>query len=130
MRIDRKRLERSMDDLGRIGETPRGGLTRLALTDDDRRGRDWMVAHMREAGLRVTGDQMGNIFGERAGSPALPPVMMGSHVDSGPAGGKDGGQLGGLGGVETIRALNAPEIRPRHPVTLAILPQGGAAGVP
>src|SRR2546427_13262032 len=74
MRIDRKRLERSMDDLGRIGETPRGGLTRLALTDDVRRGRDWMVAHMREAGLRVTVDQMGNIFGERAGAEALPPA--------------------------------------------------------
>src|SRR2546422_11664594 len=100
MRIDRKRLERSMDDLGRIGETPRGGLTRLALTDHDRRGRDWMVAHMREAGLRVTVDQMGNIFGERAGAEALPPVLMGSHVDSVPTGGKYDGQLGVLCGLE------------------------------
>src|SRR6059058_4680515 len=120
MRIDRKRLEPSMDDLGRIGETPQGGLTRLALTDDDRRGRDWMVAHMRQAGLRVTVDQMGNIFGERAGSQALPPVMMGSHVDSVPTGGKYDGQLGVLCGLETIRALNAQKIRTRHPVTLAI----------
>src|SRR5436189_1788326 len=120
MRIDRKRLERSMDDLGRIGETPRGGLTRLALTDDDRRGRDWMVAHMREAGLRVTVGQMGNIFRERAGSEPLPPVMMGSHVDSVPTGGKYDGQLGVLCGLETIRALNAQKIRTRHPVTLAI----------
>src|SRR6266571_3423883 len=120
MRIDRKRLERSMDDLGRIGETPRGGLTRLALTDDDRRGRDWMVAHMREAGLRVTVDQMGNIFGERAGAEALPPVLMGSHVDSVPTGGKYDGQLGVLCGLETIRALNAQKIRTQHPVTLVI----------
>src|SRR5438034_839417 len=120
MRIDRKRLERSMDDLGRIGETPRGGLTRLALTDDDRRGRDWMVAHMREAGLRVTVDQMGNIFGERAGAEALPPVLMGSHVDSVPTGGKYDGQLGVLCGLETIRALNDNRIRTRRPVTLVI----------
>ncbi len=120
MRIDRKRLERSMDDLGRIGETPRGGLTRLALTDDDRRGRDWMVAHMREAGLRVTVDQMGNIFGERAGAEALPPVLMGSHVDSVPTGGKYDGQLGVLCGLETIRALNDHRIRTRRPVTLVI----------
>src|SRR5436190_13777496 len=120
MRIDRKRLERSMDDLGRIGETPRGGLTRLALTDDDRRGRDWMVAHMREAGLRVTVDQMGNIFGERAGAERLPPVLMGSHVDSVPTGGKYDGQLGVLCGLETIRALNDHKIRTRHPVTLVI----------
>src|SRR5947209_433986 len=52
MGIDRKRLERSIDDLGRIGETPRGGLTRLALTDEDKRGRDWIVARMRGAGFQ------------------------------------------------------------------------------
>src|SRR5256886_2494451 len=120
MTIDRKRLEQSIDELGRIGETPRGGLTRLALTDEDKRGRDLMVRWMREAGLRVTVDQMGNIFGERAGSQALPPVMMGSHVDSVPTGGKYDGQLGVLCGLETIRALNAQKIRTRHPVTLAI----------
>jgi len=118
--IDRKRLEQSIDELGRIGETPRGGLTRLALTDEDKRGRDLMVRWMREAGLRVTVDQMGNIFGERAGSQALPPVMMGSHVDSVPTGGKYDGQLGVLCGLETVRALNAQKIRTRHPVTLAI----------
>src|SRR5213592_4549611 len=120
MRIDRKRLEQFIDELGKIGETPRGGLTRLALTDDDRRGRDWMVARMREARLRVTVDQMGNIFGERAGREPLPPVMMGSHVDSVPTGGKYDGQLGVLCGLETIRVLNTHGIRTRHPVTLAI----------
>src|SRR5438034_10984498 len=120
MRIDRKRLEQCMEDLGRIGETPRGGLTRLALTDDDRRGRDWMVARMREAGLRVTVDQMGNIFGERAGAERLPPVLMGSHVDSVPTGGKYDGQLGVLCALDTIRALNDHKVLTRHPVTLVI----------
>src|SRR5213595_4183324 len=120
MRIDRKRLEQFIDELGKIGETPRGGLTRLALTDDDRRGRDWMVARMREAGLRVTVDQMGNIFGERGGQTGLPPVLMGSHADSVPTGGKYDGQLGVLCGLEVIRALNTHGIRTRHPVTLAI----------
>ena len=57
MKIDRSRLERSIQDLGRIGETARGGLTRLALTDDDRRARDTMVRWMREAGLHVTVDR-------------------------------------------------------------------------
>jgi beta-ureidopropionase / N-carbamoyl-L-amino-acid hydrolase len=120
MRIDRKRLEQSIEDLGKIGETPRGGLTRVALTDDDRRGRDLMVRWMREAGLRVTVDQMGNIFGERAGAERLPPVMIGSHIDSVPTGGKYDGQLGVLCGLETIRALDQHGIRTRHPVTLAI----------
>ena len=119
--IDRTRLEHAIEELGRIGETPRGGLTRLALTDEDKRGRDLMVRWMREAGLRVSVDQMGNIFGERAGSEPLPPVMMGSHVDSVPTGGKYDGQLGVLCGLETIRALNTQRIRTRHPVTLAII---------
>ena len=118
--IDRTRLEQSIDELGRVGATPRGGLTRVALTDEDKRGRDLMVRWMRDAGLRVTVDQMGNIFGERAGADRLPPVMMGSHVDSVPTGGKYDGQLGVLCGLETIRALNTHGIRTRHPVTLAI----------
>jgi N-carbamoyl-L-amino-acid hydrolase len=120
MKIDRRRLEHSIEDLGRIGATPRGGLTRLALTDEDKRGRDWLVARMKEAGLRVTVDQMGNIFGERAGTHALPPVMMGSHADSVPTGGKYDGQLGVLCGLEVIRTLNDVKARTRHPVTLVV----------
>ncbi len=120
MRIDRKRLETSIEELGRIGETPRGGLTRLALTDEDRRGRDRMVEWIRAAGLRVSVDRMGNIFGERAGTAALPPVMMGSHVDSVPTGGKYDGQLGVLCALEAIRTLNDHDTRTRHPVMLVI----------
>src|SRR5213593_1694546 len=120
MNVDRQRLEQSIEELGRIGQTPRGGLTRLALTDEDKRGRDWMVARMREAGLSVTVDQMGNIFGQRPGTAPLPPVMMGSHVDSVPTGGRYDGQLGVLCGLEVIRTLNDQKMRTRHPVTLAI----------
>src|SRR5881409_2952630 len=120
MNVDRQRLEQSIEELGRIGQTPRGGLTRLALTDEDKRGRDWMVARMREAGLSVSVDQMGNIFGERAGVQGLPPVMMGSHVDSVPTGGRYDGQLGVLCGLEVIRTLNDEKLSTRHPVTLAI----------
>src|SRR5437660_4759256 len=118
--IDRTRLAHAIEELGRIGETPRGGLTRLALTDEDKRGRDLMVRWMREAGLRVTVDQMGNIFGERPGEAGRPPVMMGSHADSVPTGGKYDGQLGVLCALETIRTLNDHRVRTRHPVTLVI----------
>jgi N-carbamoyl-L-amino-acid hydrolase len=120
MRIDRTRLEQAIEELGRVGATERGGLTRLALSDEDRRGRDLMVAWMRQAGLSVTVDQMGNIFGERAGEPGRPPVMMGSHVDSVPTGGKYDGQLGVLCALEAIRTLNDHRVRTRHPVTLVI----------
>ena len=120
MRIDRGRLESTIEELGRVGATARGGLTRLALSDEDRQGRDLMVAWMRRAGLRVTVDQMGSIFGERAGEPGRPPVMMGSHVDSVPTGGKYDGQLGVLCALEAIRTLNDHRVRTRHPVTLVI----------
>jgi len=120
MRIDRARLAQAMDEMGAIGATERGGLTRLALSDDDKRGRDLMVRWMREAGLRVSVDQMGNIFGERPGAEPLPAVLMGSHVDSVPTGGRYDGQLGVLCGLEVIRALNERQLSTRHPVTLAI----------
>jgi len=120
MHIDRERLEQSIEDLGRIGATAKGGLTRVALTDEDKRGRDWLVARMKDTGLRVSVDQMGNIFGERPGEPGLPPVMMGSHADSVPTGGKYDGQLGVLCGLEVIRTLNDARTRTRHPLTLVI----------
>ena len=120
MRINRKRLEESMEALGRIGATAKGGLNRVALTDDDRRGRDLLVGWMREAGLAVTVDQMGNIFGQRAGGDGRPPVLMGSHADSVPTGGRYDGQLGVLCALETIRTLNDQKIETRHPVAMAI----------
>src|SRR5262245_1588897 len=120
MRIDRKRLEASMEALGRVGGTPKGGLNRVALTDDDRRGRDLLVSWMREAGLTVTVDQMGNIFGIRAGADGQPPVLMGSHADSVPTGGRYDGQLGVLCALETIRTLNDGKVATQHPVGMVI----------
>jgi N-carbamoyl-L-amino-acid hydrolase len=120
MRINRKRLEESMEALGRVGATAKGGLNRVALTDDDRRGRDLLVEWMRQAGLSVTVDQMGNIFGQRAGSDGAAPVMMGSHADSVPTGGRYDGQLGVLCALEAIRTLNDRKATTRHPVAMAI----------
>ena len=120
MRIDRNRLAESMDALGRIGGTARGGLHRVALTDDDRRGRDALVGWMREAGLQVSVDQMGNIFGLRAGTEARPPVFMGSHADSVPSGGRYDGQLGVLCALEILRTLDQHRVRTPHPVGMIV----------
>lgn len=120
MRIQRKRLEDTIETLGRIGATPNGGLTRLALSDEDGLARDQLVTWMREADLRVSVDRMGNIFGERPGTELLPPVMLGSHLDSVPTGGRYDGQLGVLCALEAIRTLNDHAVRTRHPVTLVV----------
>jgi len=120
MKVDRRRLELTLEELSRIGETSQGGLTRLALSDEDRRARDRVVAWMRATGLAVRVDRMGNIFGERPGTEPLPPVMVGSHLDSVPTGGRYDGQLGVLCALEAIRALDDHGVRTRHPVTLVV----------
>ena len=76
--INAGRLLARLDALAAIGAIEGGGCCRLALTDDDRRGRDQLVAWMRELGLAVQVDVVGNIFGLRAGRSTLPPVMTGS----------------------------------------------------
>ena len=77
--INGQRLWRSLMDLAQIGATPKGGNCRLALTALDGQGRDLVTAWMREAGMTVRVDQVGNIFARRAGrNNDLPPVMTGS----------------------------------------------------
>ncbi len=120
MRIDRARLEASMEALGRVGATAGGGLTRVALTEEDRQGRDLLVRWMREAGLSVTVDRMGNLFGQRPGARDLPPVLMGSHADSVPTGGQYDGQLGVLCALEALRALADHGVKTRHPVGMVV----------
>jgi N-carbamoyl-L-amino-acid hydrolase len=89
------------------GATEKGGVKRLALTDVDKAARDLFVRWCREAGCSVTVDALGNIFARRPGrNPDLPPVLVGSHLDSQPTGGKFDGAYGVLAGLEVIRALN------------------------
>ncbi len=123
IRIDRTSLEKTFHEQARIGATAGGGLTRLALSDEDKVIRDRMVAWLEDAGCAVRVDRMGNIFGRRPAAPggeALPPVVMGSHVDSIPTGGRFDGVLGVVCALEAIRALNAAKVGTRHPVELAI----------
>ena len=94
-------------ELARIGATPKGGNARLALTALDGQGRDLVVGWMKEAGLEIRVDQVGNVFGRRAGRDAsLAPVMTGSHIDTQPTGGKFDGYYGVMAGLEVMRTLN------------------------
>jgi len=107
LRINGKRLWQSLMDLAQIGATPKGGVKRLTLTEEDRRARDLFCRWAREAGLAVEVDGIGNLFARRAGTdPSLPPVAMGSHLDSQPSGGKFDGAYGVMAGLEVLRTLN------------------------
>jgi beta-ureidopropionase / N-carbamoyl-L-amino-acid hydrolase len=105
--IDSVRLWDSLSQMGRIGATPKGGVSRLALTDLDKEARDLFVLWCREAGCSIRIDRLGNIFARRAGiDPLRPPVVTGSHLDTQPTGGRFDGAYGVLAGLEVIRVLN------------------------
>src|SRR5262245_42049678 len=117
-RIDRDRLIRRLDTFNRIGALPGGGNCRLTLSDEDRAGRDLLVQWMRELGLAVTIDAIGNIFGVRQGRENVPPVMFGSHVDTVGTGGRYDGLYGVLAGLETCQAIADADIVTRRPLAL------------
>lgn len=119
LRIDAARLDARIEALASIGTIPGGGVSRLALTADDRAGRDQVVAWMRELGLAVTIDAIGNVVGVRAGSEAGPPVMAGSHIDTVRTGGRYDGNLGVLAGLEVVETLNEAGVTTRRPLAVA-----------
>ena len=105
--INGPRLMRQLEQLAEIGRTETNACCRLALTDDDKLGRDLVVSWMKELGMAVTVDPIGNIFGTRAGSrPDLAPVMTGSHIDTVRTGGAYDGNYGVLAGLEVVATLN------------------------
>ncbi len=120
LRIDGARLLARLDQLAQIGAIEGGGCCRLALTDEDKAGRDLVVSWMRELGLQVIVDGIGNVFGLRAGRESLPPVMTGSHVDTVRTGGRYDGNLGVLAGLEVVATLDAAGLVTRRPLVVAL----------
>jgi len=93
---------------------------RVTLTAADREGRERFAGWCREAGLEVRVDAIGNMFARRAGrEPAAPPVVMGSHLDTQPNGGKFDGAYGVMAGLEVMRALNDAGVTTRAPLEVA-----------
>ena len=104
--IDTDRLWSTLNRSAEIGVGEAGGLRRVALSDDDKIMRDQFVGWCKGAGCAVTVDAAGNIFARRAGrEDDLPPVVVGSHLDTQAAGGRFDGILGVLSGLEILRTL-------------------------
>ena len=120
LRINEARLMARLNELAAIGATADGSCCRLALTDEDKAGRDLVVGWMRELGLEVRVDPIGNIFGRRAGAEDIEPVMTGSHIDTVRTGGRYDGCLGVLGGLEVVQVLNEAGIRTRRPLVVGV----------
>ena len=111
---------------GEIGPGKAGGLRRLALTDADKEMRDLFVTWCTEAGCTVTIDRVGNIFARRPGrDDHLPPVLMGSHLDTQVAGGKYDGIVGVLAGLEVLRTLDERRVATKRAARARVLDQRG-----
>ncbi len=119
LRVDGARLLRRIAALAEIGPIEGGGNNRLALTDADKEGRDLVVTWMRDLGLDVAIDEIGNVVGTRAGLEAGAPVMTGSHIDTVRTGGRYDGNLGVLAGLEVIEVLEAAGVTTRRPLAVA-----------
>ncbi len=118
-KVNGARLWDSLIEMAKIGATPAGGVNRLTLTDLDRQSRDLFIAWCKDAGCSIKVDRMGSIFARRAGSDdSLPPVMLGSHLDTQPTGGKFDGALGVMAALEVLRSLNDLDIKTRHPIEI------------
>ena len=115
--IDGNRLWSTIMASAEIGRGPKGGLRRLTLTDADKHMRDVFAGWARDSGCKVSVDRLGNMFARREGRvPGLPPVLIGSHLDTQAAGGRFDGILGVLGGLEVQRTLNDAGIQTRRPI--------------
>jgi beta-ureidopropionase / N-carbamoyl-L-amino-acid hydrolase len=106
LQINGERLWSELMETAAIGATPKGGICRLTLTDLDRQVRNWFKHRAEALGCTVTVDSMGAMFARREGRRSdIPPIAMGSHLDTQPTGGKFDGVLGTLGALEALRTL-------------------------
>jgi len=131
LRANGARMEERILRLAEFGRDPRGGVSRLAVSEADLQGRADIISLMRQAGLTVRVDPGGNIIGRREGrEPHLPPIVFGSHIDSVPNGGRYDGVVGVIGAIEVIEVLNAHGVRTRHPLEVVVFAaeEGGLFG--
>jgi beta-ureidopropionase / N-carbamoyl-L-amino-acid hydrolase len=125
LRIDGQKLRERIEALSVFGRPPGGsfasGVSRVAYSDADVAGRQYVTDLMKKAGLEPRIDPAGNIFARRAGSdPSLRPILFGSHIDSVPSGGNFDGDLGSLAALSVVEACESAGLRTRHPLEVVV----------
>lgn len=115
--INIHRLQKHLEELSLIGRTKDGGINRFSYTSDEKRANELVKDYMEAAGLSVHYDAVGNLIGSLDGLyPDLPAVLLGSHIDTVPNGGKYDGSLGVLTAIEVIQSLKEKQIQLKHPI--------------
>ena len=133
LRVNGARLNQHLSELAEFGKNPQGGVSRLAYSEADVRGREYVMGLMRAAKLDVSIDAAGNIIGHRhaaGGETKMPPLVLGSHIDSVPDGGNYDGDVGSLSAIEVAQTLAENNIRPNRPLEVIIFQneEGGLIG--
>lgn len=131
LRVNGDRINRHLVELSEFGKNPYGGVSRVAYSEADKQGREYVMRLMREAKLEVSIDVAGNILGRRAGTdPSLKPLLFGSHIDSVPDGGNYDGDVGVLASIEVAQTLAEKGAATRHPIEVVIFQneEGGTIG--
>ena len=116
--INGERLKNTLEEFANFGRTENNGVTRLALSKEDRLARDYFISCCKELGMTIEIDDMGNIYATLAGLEDKPPIVLGSHLDSVKKGGRFDGVLGVISGLEVARTLVEHNIVPRIPLTI------------
>ena len=121
LKCNGERLWGSLMDMAKVGATAKGGNCRLALSAEDAAGRELFMAWCRAEGMTLNFDAIGNLFARRAGlDDSLAPIVMGSHLDTQPKGGRFDGIYGVLSGLEVVRCLNEQGIQSQRPIEIAV----------
>src|ERR1041385_4576218 len=132
LRVNGARLNAHLAWLAEFGKNPQGGVSRVAYSEAERRGREYVMTLMRVADLDVSVDAAGNIIGRRRSSSEtkLRPILIGSHIDSVPEGGNYDGDVGSLGAIEVAQTLAENNITTQHPLEVIIFQneEGGLIG--
>jgi len=131
LRVNAARLNGHLKALSEFGKNPQGGVSRVAYSEADRQGREYVLSLMRAANLDTSIDAAGNLIGRRAGSDnSLKPILFGSHIDSVPEGGNFDGDVGSLGAIEVAQTLAENNLTTRHPLEVIIFQneEGGLIG--
>jgi N-carbamoyl-L-amino-acid hydrolase len=131
LRVNGKRIMDHILALSEFGKNPQGGVSRVAYSDADKQGREYVLGLMRNAKLNVTVDAAGNLIGRRAGTDgSLAPLLIGSHIDSVPEGGNYDGVVGSIGAIEVALTLVENNVVSRHPLEVVIFQneEGGLIG--
>src|ERR1044072_2480748 len=131
LRVNGKRIMDHILALAEFGKNPQGGVSRVAYSDADKQGGEYVLGLMRAAKLDVTIDAAGNLMGRRGGSATgLAPLLIGSHIDTVPEGGNYDGVVGSMGAIEVAQTLAENNVTTRHPLEVVIFQneEGGLIG--